>query len=424
VDNRRERVACLVLAGAIAVVMVTLNAEGCSSDAPSGGLGNGNAGHGAAGTVGRGGIGGSISGGGGTAGMATAGAGGSGGQAGCRLPTGTPGIWEEIAPPRGQTNFHVTDSFTLGPNDIYFAGFVGDPITGAGFTESHVLRWTQGCWTAELTIPRGTSPIDFPSVHGLGPGDVWASAGDAIYHRDAQGWTPFANDGWRALVRQPPFGGVFQLHRVRAAGPNDVWVAATRDMLHWNGQAWTAFQFDSPTYPNESASIGFFFHTIWIDSPTSVWVGGASDQVGNTMDISFIHHFDGANWTHTGLPALDQVDAIWRAGSVLWLANPSIDFTILRFDGTAATGTAILGSDPNSRPAMTSLFGRTATDLWAAGNNVARFDGQNWSLVAGVPPAAVAANINDEHNTYVAGDAASVWLATPAPRFFRMVVGP
>ena len=293
---------------------------------------------------------------------------------------------------------------------------------GGPLTEARVLRWTQGCWTVELSIPAGVSQVDFPSVHGLATGDVWASAGDAIFHRDAQGWTRFANEGWRNQIRLPPFSSPAELFRLREAAPNDIWLAATSNILHWNGQAWTTFNFDDPNYPNDTASVGFFFRSIWIDSPTSVWVGGGADQVGNTMESSIIHHFDVANWTHTSLPALGLVDAIWRGGPVLWLANPSPGFTILRFDGTAGTSTPILGSDPNNTPGLTSLFGRGASDLWAAGDDVAHFDGQSWSLDPGVP--AAARSILDERNTYVTGDAASVWLATPGPRFFRLVTGP
>jgi hypothetical protein len=427
VANGRERLAGLVLAGSFALVAMAVNTEGCSSDSPNMALGDGHAGHGGAGNVGRGGIGGSIGGGGGTgggtAGMAVAGAGGAGGQTGCQLPAGAPGTWVEIAPPPGQANFHVTDAFAVGLNDLFFAGFVGDPVTGAGFTEARILRWTQGCWAVELSIPRGAGPIDSPSVHGLGTGDVWAAASDALYHRDAQGWTRFANEDWRTQIRQPPsFSSPPQFFRVRAAAANLIWAAVTSNILRWDGQAWTAFNFDDPNYPNESASVGFFFRSIWIDSPTSVWVGGGADQVGNTMEPSIIHHFDGANWTHTSLPALSQVDAIWRGGSVLWLANPSPGFTILRFDGTAGTTTPILGIDPNNPPGLTSLFGRGATDLWAGGDDVAHFDGQSWSLDPGVP--AAARSVLDERNTYVTGDAGSVWLATSGPRFFRLVTGP
>jgi hypothetical protein len=430
VEDRRERLAGLVLAGGIALVAMAVNTEACSSDSPNTPLGNGRAGHGGAGDVGRGGAGGSIGGRGGTdrggtGGMAVAGAGGmggAGGQTGCQLPAGAPGTWVEIATPPGQAKFHVTDAFAVGLNDLFFAGTIGDPNTGAGLTEARILRWTQGCWTVELSIPRGTGPIDSPSVHGLGTDDVWAAASDALYHRDAQGWTRFADEGWRTQIRQPPsFSSPPQFFRVRAAAPNFIWAAVTSNVVRWDGRAWTAYNFDDPNYPNESASIGFFFRSIWIDSPTNVWVGGASDQVGNTMDLSFMHHFDGTSWTHTAI-TLGEVEEIWRGGSVLWLANPAPMFTIQRFDGTRSMDEPILGVDPQNRPALTSLFGRGTTDLWAAGDDVAHFDGQTWSLDPGVP--AAARSVLDERNSYVTGDAGSVWLATPGPRFFRMVTGP
>jgi len=391
--------------------------------------------------MGRGGMGGSIGGkdggvcgssgvagsggaaGSGTAGMATGGSGGAGGdQPICQPPTGAPGVWEEIAPPPDAANLHITDAFAVGPDDLFFAASVGDPAMLASPTAARILRWTQGCWTVELDIQTGATPAGFPSINGLGADDVWASAGEAIYHRDAQGWTSLVNQDWLSQIRQPPFSIAVQLYRVREAAPNDVWFAATSNILHWNGQAWTTFNFDDPDYPNVSASSGFFFRSIWIDSPTSVWVGGSIDQVGNTMEPSVIHHYDGTTWTHTPLPALGEVDAIWRAGSVLWLANPSPSFTILRFDGTTATPATIAGA--SSQAAMTSLFGRNATDIWAAGSDVARSDGQSWSLVPNVPAAAVSPA--EENNTYVTGDANAVWLVTsgPVPHFFRMVVGP
>jgi hypothetical protein len=422
VENGRRRRASLVVAGlgAIAIAGLVANAEGCSTESPTAGPGgNGGPGRGGVGgSVGGAGAGGGAIAGSGSGGMAVGGAGG----AACQLPAGTPGAWEEIAAPAGQANLRITDAFAVGPNDLYFAGKIADPTGATDPTEARILRWTQGCWAAELTIPKAAGPIDFPSVHGLGPNDVWAAASDVLYHRDAQGWTRFANEGWRAQARPSPFGGgSIELNRVRAAAPNVLWVAATRDVLRWDGQAWTAYNFDDPTYPDQSAAIGFYFHTIWIDSPTSVWVGGASDQVGNTMDLSFMHHFDGANWTHAAI-TLGEVEAIWRGGSVLWLANPAPMFTMQRFDGTTAMDVPMLGSNPNNLPAMVSLFGRGASDLWAAGNDVAHFDGQSWSLVAGAPAAARA--MSDDHNTYVTGDAGAVWLATPGPRFFRRVAGP
>jgi hypothetical protein len=88
-----------------------------------------------------------------------------------------------------------------------------------------------------------------------------------------------------------------------------------------------------------------------------------------------------------------------------------------RFDGNTAPAVAMLGVDAANSIVMVSLWGRGADDVWAAGSDVAHFDGQNWALVSDAP--APARSSLDERNTFVTGDPGSVWLVTPGPRFFR-----
>ena len=260
---------------------------------------------------------------------------------------------------------------------------------------------------------------------------MWATAADLLYHRDANGWTQFRDETWRNTVHQPPFGEPLQFNRVRAAAANDVWIAATSNLLHLSGESWTTYNFDDPGYPTTGATIGFSFNDIWIDSPTSIWFVGPSDQVGNTMDFGFVHHFDGTSWTRTGV-GVGGVYAIWRGGTVLWLAESTLAnvngqtavLSLRAFDGTNAPAVQIAGVAPgHGSPTMTSLFGHRADDVWSAGEDVAHFDGQGWSLVADAPPSA-RSDQNAITNTFVTGDAASVWLVTPGPHFFRKVTGP
>ncbi len=430
---KRGRSGRMLRRTAVACAVVWVSAVGCSNSTPSlsgigGSTGNAGAGgHGAGGSAGGTGTGtdGGTVGNGGNGGTAVVDAGGDGAGPSpvCQFPASTPGTWAEVSPPVGQDGFRVTDAFVAGQNDLFFAGVTSDPVNGP--SSPRVLRWNAGCWSVELTIPSSATAARTPSVNGTGTGDVWATGGDLLFHRDAQGWTRFADESWRNLVHQPPsFVGTIELGRVRAVAANQIWVAATNNMLRWDGQAWTAFNFDDPSYPNATASIGYFFRDIWIDSATSVWAAGASDEVGNTMDQGFVHHFDGANWTHTAI-GLGGVQTIWRAGAPLWLATPTQDIvngqqiarTLRRFDGTSAPTVAIAGVAPTQALYLVTLFGRGASDVWASGADVAHFDGQSWSLVADVPSAARSSS--DENNTYVTGDAGAVWLSTPGPHFFR-----
>jgi hypothetical protein len=378
-------------------------------------------------TPGAGGAGG-LAGSGGRADAAPApGAGGSGVPGcGCAAPAPPPtAMWAEVSEPADVTSARITDAFAAGPDDLFFAGMAGN--FGTGSPSVFILRFSHGCWTVELSVP-ATNPR--PSVHGTGPTDVWAALGDAVYHRDAAGWSAFDNS-WRDQVTSRPFGDPIGLTRVRAAGPTDVWVTERRHILHHDRGIWTVLNLDDPDYPQAGASIGFLFSDIWIDGPADVWIAGGSDQVGNTMDPAFIHHFDGATWTKLGVGRFD-VHALWRSGPSLWLAFPEqavqvngqwLPTTLSRFDGAPPiTSVLVAGAPSVGSLSLTSLWGRAADDLWAAGEDVAHYDGQGWTLDADAP--AAARSSTDFENTIVTGDGETVWLATAGPRFFRKRAGP
>jgi len=329
---------------------------------------------------------------------------------------GGPGVWSEVAAPPEAAGFQASDAVALGADDLLFAGVVTGPSGG----EARFLRWDQGSWTMELSFAVDAA-ARLASVAGTGTTDLWAVAGDQVYHRDDQGWSPF-DSSWRSQITVHGTRPV-ELTRVRAAALGDVWVTETGNILHNTAAAgWTAYNFDDPTYPSATGSIAFFYAAIWIDAPNSVFVSGGSDEVGNTMDPAFLHHFDGAVWTHDALARFD-IPALWRSGPSLWLAAPGQVFgtteeTLARFDGAPpATFISITGATAAEPPRLTALWGLPGTDLWAAGNNVARYDGTTWSLVTDAP--APALNFQDDRNTFVTGDPRAVWLATPGARFFR-----
>lgn len=66
-------------------------------------------------------------------------------------------------------------------------------------------------------------------------------------------------------------------------------------------------------------------------------------------------------------------------------------------------------------------MGRAANDIWAAGSDVAHFDGTTWRVPADLPPPARSPTSDFTH-TFVTGDPRAVWLVTPGPRFFRSPV--
>jgi len=380
----------------------------------AGGGGDGLAG--SSGNGGAGGVGGESAGGaGGTAGAAggTTPTGGVGGV--CPPTPGVPGTWVEVPAPAEALGFVARDAFAAGVDDLYFSGQIN---TGSGTTTMQVLHFSHGCFTVDLSTI--SSIVSEPSVHGLPTGEIWAAGGDQVYRRQGpKAWTPI-DASWQTQVPDP--SQPHWLTRVRAAGSNDLWVTERSNILHYKDGAWTVTNLNDPYYPTTSASIGFWYYDIWIDSPSSVSVVGGSDQIGNTMDPAMLHHFDGVKWTSVSVGTYN-VFAMWRADTAFWLAAPGQDLgqrSLIRYDATGATTTAAVAGASDTPPEFGRLWGRGANDLYAAGTDLAHFDGTTWSMVADQPPSAHGPTAGyPPTNTFVTGDATAVWIVTPGPRFFR-----
>jgi len=121
-------------------------------------------------------------------------------------------------------------------------------------------------------------------------------------------------------------------------------------------------------------------------------------------------------------PWVGGPDEVWPAGGPgqFWLAQPissnNPQNSICFFDGTTASPTAI-GGWPASA-GIASLWARSPTDVWGAGQDVAHNDGAGWTKVSGTPDAVL-----DPHHLHndglVTGDATTTWLVGRGPRFFR-----
>jgi hypothetical protein len=99
---------------------------------------------------------------------------------------------------------------------------------------------------------------------------------------------------------------------------------------------------------------------------------------------------------------------------------------LVRYDPpTSPMPVAVSGAmPPGSVPDFDRVWGRGVNDVYAAGTDLAHYDGTTWSVVADEPPSAhVPANASHD-NTFVTGDATAVWIVTPGPRFFRKVDAP
>jgi hypothetical protein len=67
---------------------------------------------------------------------------------------------------------------------------------------------------------------------------------------------------------------------------------------------------------------------------------------------------------------------------------------------------------------VASLWGRSPSDVWGAGEDVAHFDGSSWTRVTDAPAAARDAS-SAHRDSVVTGDATATWLTGIGPTFFR-----
>ena len=359
----------------------------------------------------------------GTGGAGVGGAAGGAPGTSCTIP-GAAGAWTEIAARAADNGLTITDSYALGADDLLFAGTTAP---GASGNQLRVVHFSHGCWTQELSMPIDASATR-ASVYGLGAGDLWAVGGDLDPPRRRPGLDRLRQ--WLAqqdqlTPRKFNAPAMPTLVRVRAVSASDVWFNEVENIVHWTGGAWTSYNFDSPEYSN--SGVAYDFNDIWIDGPNDIWVAGGSDVVGDTYDPSYLRHFDGASWTVFDV-ALYDVYSIWRVGNTLWLAaadQPPTSGSLIPYTGAPTTGPVPIAGVPanTDQPTLQALWGRGGTDLWAAGADVAHFDGTSWSLQADVP-AAARSPTGDRNNTFVGGDPNAVWLVTPGPHFFRRPFGP
>jgi hypothetical protein len=328
--------------------------------------------------------------------------------------------WTEVPPPAGlPSGFFVTDAWSAGPDEFFFVG--ADPADAVGNPSAirRVLHWSGGCWTIELSVTGG---LNAPAqISGTSPNDVWITTADTIYHRDSTGWSPAAQLN-AALAPAP--GNVLILEDVQARTPDDVWFTTSGMIVHFlNGQVTTTV-IPAPPPPDPAVPpISFAYSAISILGANDVWIGGSAEQNANTMPPAVLFHFDGQSWTVHGPVGPFTVEALWPAGSpgALWVSVPAASgqaFPIVGFANDTVTQTTIANWETGSD--IISLWGRAPNDIWAAGKDIAHFDGTSWSQVADAPASVrdnTAATIFD--NAVVVGDATTTWLTNAGPVFVR-----
>ncbi len=192
----------------------------------------------------------------------------------------------------------------------------------------------------------GSPQLEFTTLAGFGPDDVWAGAVDALAHWNGTTWTELPG------------------------GAEDLWGRATDDLYalllnkisHWDGTAWT--------------EIGAFDDDV---VGSGVSLTGFGDKL-YAIFADAIEIWDGASWTAVpNTEAWFPYDA-WAAGDDdLWLAVSDPGGTGVRhWDGSSFIAPTL----PVGARDLHAIWGRSVDDLYVAGGSgVIHHDASGWHTI-------------------------------------------
>lgn len=275
-------------------------------------------------------------------------------------------------------------------------------VAGLGAT---VWRWNGTDW-ADMVPP--FPPSINLSVHGLEATDVFVGGAQAIIRWNGANWsTTFSGGGgwwlggggglplwavgnggailqWTGSEWKQPGLTADSLRSVHGSARDDVWAAGEKSaLLHWNGQQWRS------TFAPTSAWTTTTFGSVWTAGPQAAWAatqagevfrwngtawaadtgvsgaralwGFSASDVWGVGPAGLLLHWNGQLWAAGGDGGTENLVSVWGlAPSQVWAGSQT--GAVLSWNGTNWNALP----SPGSGFSVTDLWGRSATDLWAA----------------------------------------------------------
>jgi hypothetical protein len=298
------------------------------------------------------------------------------------------------------------------PNDIWIGGDRGT-----------VLHWDGKAW-ASRPLPIPPPPYEQTAeavqhIHGLGPNDVWATSGTAMYHWDGSAWS---------IRFQLVYQEDQRVTDIFAFAPNDVWAGGNYGYAwHWDGAKVTKV-----ATAGMDMNGGPLPFAVWGSSSSDIWFGGmnglmvhydgkafalvdtgagissigglwgtAKNDVWGSGNDGLIIHYDGMKWTKLDSGTKNALPRVHgSAANDVWFSG--YHGTMLHWDGKAL----VTESGPYDR-GLYDVYVGGAGDVWAVGQaaEVDHRDAKSWSRVVG----------GDYYpqNAIWGADANSVWVVGP-----------
>jgi len=271
--------------------------------------------------------------------------------------------------------------------------------TWVGGTPTAMSAADPGGWWARLDVPHGdVDSISLNDVSTLGPRAAWATAatltGGDTYDARVFRWN---GDSWSAMT--DPFPPAINPGAIEAITANDIWVTASAltegTSYHWNGTTWTERDLPGTSVLDLDAA--------------------ATDAVWGVVDLGAtrsLYRWDGDSWDAIALPnapagqayEISVVDG--RTATEVWVAGQQRDLDdgtsvplVLRRSGTTWTAwplsgpttgiTDIAATGANSASVTSSDFDGSDG---SADPRLHRWDGASWTATPFPAPAGLMAS--------------------------------
>jgi hypothetical protein len=278
-------------------------------------------------------------------------------------------------------------------------------------------------------------------VAALSDRDVWVVGDGAgtsntsifIEHFDGRSWHKYSVSGL------PP--GSATLQDVKAVSTDDVWAVGsagdgTALALHWNGKSWKRI-----VTPESHPGWSTVWNALLVKASNDVWVVGGWDAGGPTGGYNYVAmaaHWDGHKWVDrspsisTNLTGFSGVAALagqqlltvgnnsgdsccfgsssgrWTGSTWVQPTLPDAYASANGMTGVSPTEAWAVGDDyldgyasptwhwqngawhlvrTHSTAILSAVTHRSASDIWAVGGAIERYDGKTWRIVQKLPRA-------------------------------------
>lgn len=266
-----------------------------------------------------------------------------------------------------------------------------------------ILHWNGTSWSESKIEPACGSPW-LTGVWGSSSSDVWATADGrasgafgypsaGVLHWDAATWTE--NRPCCRAPRPGDPGRTDRLFGVWGSGASDVWAFGVDILLHWNGKTWSpaAIKIPAATTPCNDGIIKLALSGVWGSSASDVWAisrevcEGGPSAYGCACPLSgspYIFHWDGTAWSGTTGVVKKGLNSVW--------GNSATDIWAVGDEGTIFHWNGILGETVPSgtKDNLNGVWGSSASDVWAVGGyppggnsngSIHHWNGATWSSI-------------------------------------------